>query len=157
MEMISRLADASRVKFFKRMIAARAKPNYHFIPEWVLEQHLEMGDPVIILSFLLKAEWGNWCAKPKETLVQRFEYDNKRVKYQIVLEKDDIGACTIYMAASHVTVFPRTTHVYVATDAYYRVLCNFDNEPLYEFNNPMYRHTGGDVKWQDDIAKVSVI
>lgn len=157
MEIISRIADDSRVKFFKRMIAARAKPNYHFIPEWILEQHLEMDDALVILGFLLKAEWGSWCAKPNETLVQRFEYDNKRVKYQIVLEKDVIGSCTIYMTAMHLAIHPRTIHTYVATNAYYRVLCDNENESLYEFNNPIYRNTGGDEKWQDDIAKVSVI
>lgn len=144
MEIISKVGDDSKIAIFKKMIAMRSSPNYHFMPEWVIELQFSVRDMYMALGFLLKENWGVHVPQTGKRLVQTHVINIDEVTYEVVLYKDDAGFKGIYLMVTDRRLGNTTKTMYIASTGYYSHWCNGLEEGLYTFVKPMYRQ--GDVR-----------
>lgn len=155
MEFIGCLSNSSKVKAYKDFTERNRLNNYHFMPKHMLDLQLNVKDPMLLLGFIMRENWGIWNPPAGEWLVQQYRHELGDVFHDISLIRDQHGDKIIYMTVKdNRRLGPVVITTYLATTNYLRHVCDGLDEPLYEFTQNMYRAGGiAPTKWYNTIEE----
>lgn len=136
MQMISAVSNTSKVPLFKKLVAVRATPNYHFMPDHQIDEYFK-GDIISTMKDILASNWGTWGPKHGELLVQTRTIVAGDITCEVALSRDDASFKNIYVFERDRSGPTVKSTMYLGTTGYY-CCATKEGTDLYELVDPIF-------------------